>query len=409
MYKAIIARLHNVRKHPNADRIQLATVCGEQVVVGLDAKEGDLGVYFATDGQLSTEFAQANDLVSRVDENGNRAGGFFSAKRQVRAQNFRGERSQGFWMPVTCLEFTGATSQSLASLPEGYEFEAFNGVPICQKYVSPATKTSTRLCARSNSNFPKHFDTEHLNRQRHKITAGSVVYVTAKLHGTSQRIGYVPDDVNLRRTLWDRILGRTRTTTEYRYLLGTRRTILADRDQIGFYGSEEFRWLATRSLVGQLKRDEIIYGEVVGYVDSVRPIMAPQVTKELPEIRERFGDIVTYSYGCEPGQCKFFVYRIVQSGVELSWPQVKGRCHELGIDHVPELGSYIAVDDGEARFTGQEWLHSILDNRHPEEGVVYRIENEHGTTFLKDKTFVFGVLEGYLKTKDDYVDLEEVA
>jgi hypothetical protein len=136
--------------------------------------------------------------------------------------------------------------------------------------------------------------------------------------------------------------------------------------------------------------------------------MAQQSTKELPEVRERFGDLVTYSYGCEPGQCKFYVYRIVRGGVELSWPQVKGRCHELGIDHVPELGVYIA-DDGEARFTGHEWYHSTLDNRHPFEGVVYRIENEHGTTFLKDKTFTFGVLEGYLKTSDDYVDLEEVS
>jgi RNA ligase (TIGR02306 family) len=400
--------LHNVRKHPNADRIQLATVCGEQVVVGLDAKEGDLGVYFATDGQLSTEFAYANDLVARKDENGNRAGGFFSAKRQVRAQNFRGERSQGFWMPVSCLEFTGAKPAALQGLSEGYEFDVFNGVAICQKYVSPATRTSTRRSERANSHFPKHVDTDHLNRNGHKITAGSVVYVTEKLHGTSQRIGYVPEDIPLPRTFLDWLLGRTRTKSEFRYLLGTRNTILADRDQIGFYGSEEFRWLATRSLVGQLHKDEIIYGEVVGYVDVARPIMAQQSTKELPEVRERFGDLVTYSYGCEPGQCKFYVYRIVRGGVELSWPQVKGRCHELGIDHVPELGVYIA-DDGEARFTGHEWYHSTLDNRHPFEGVVYRIENEHGTTFLKDKTFTFGVLEGYLKTSDDYVDLEEVS
>ena len=52
-YNAVVTRLSNVRPHSNADKVQLATCHGNQVVIGLDSLEGHLGVYFPSDGQLS--------------------------------------------------------------------------------------------------------------------------------------------------------------------------------------------------------------------------------------------------------------------------------------------------------------------------------------------------------------------
>jgi len=49
-YKAMIAKLTNVRPHPNADRLQLATLEGYQVIIGLNHKEGDVGIFYPTDG-----------------------------------------------------------------------------------------------------------------------------------------------------------------------------------------------------------------------------------------------------------------------------------------------------------------------------------------------------------------------
>ena len=51
---------------------------------------------------------------------------------------------------------------------------------------------------------------------------------------------------------------------------------------------------------------------------------------------------------------------------------------------------------------------STLDPNTLFEGVCIRIENSTSTIF-KVKNFMFGVLEGYLKQKDDYVDAEEAA
>lgn len=56
MYTAFITTLKNVRKHPHADRLTLADVFDTTICVGLEYKEGQIGVYFPTDGQLSMEF-----------------------------------------------------------------------------------------------------------------------------------------------------------------------------------------------------------------------------------------------------------------------------------------------------------------------------------------------------------------
>ena len=49
-YCGFVTTLVNVRKHPNADKLQLADCLGNTTCVGLDAMEGDLMLYFPTDG-----------------------------------------------------------------------------------------------------------------------------------------------------------------------------------------------------------------------------------------------------------------------------------------------------------------------------------------------------------------------
>src|SRR5688572_8565759 len=90
MYEAIVARV-KTRPHPNADRVQLGDVLGYQVVVCLDTQDGELGVFFPVDGQLSHEFCLANRLYVKHPDTGEPMGGYFDAKRRVRAQRFRGE------------------------------------------------------------------------------------------------------------------------------------------------------------------------------------------------------------------------------------------------------------------------------------------------------------------------------
>ena len=84
-YNAIIAKIDNTKKHPTANRLLIGEVLGHQIIIGLDSKVGDIGVFFGDDGQLSEEYAKANDLIRYTDEkNGEKKGGFFDKNRRVR-------------------------------------------------------------------------------------------------------------------------------------------------------------------------------------------------------------------------------------------------------------------------------------------------------------------------------------
>lgn len=73
-----------------------------------------MGIYFPTDGQLSMQYCDHNNLVRKKDENGNNIGGYMDpAKRNVTTIRLRGEKSDGLFMPLESLAFTGANLTSL--------------------------------------------------------------------------------------------------------------------------------------------------------------------------------------------------------------------------------------------------------------------------------------------------------
>ena len=135
-----ICRIKELRKHSNADRLQVATIFDQNVIVGIDTKIGDMGVFFPSDLQLSEEFCKENDLVRRKDENGNDAGGYLDpVKRNIKAIKLRGEKSEGIFLPITALAAFCKTSD----LHEGDQIDILNGVEICRKYI-PRTNISAK-------------------------------------------------------------------------------------------------------------------------------------------------------------------------------------------------------------------------------------------------------------------------
>jgi hypothetical protein len=429
MYNALITPIQ-VREHPDADKLQLGLVHGYQVVVGLDTQDGELGVFFDADGQVSPEYAEANDLIGYTDpDTHERKGGFFPKNRRVRSQKFRGQVSDGYWAPLSSLAFTGA---DLSKLQEGDQFTELNGVPICNKYFTPKTlkqMAGQQQQKRQNVWFAKHVDTAQLKHAIDEIPLNSVLYFTLKMHGTSGRFGHVLDEkvneVSRWRRLWNKLpIHKASTTslrdvsTDYTYVLGTRNVVQADHTHQGFYGNEEFRWNAVEKLNGNLHKGEILYYELTGYTTTGQPIMGEVDTSSLKEIKKQYGPKMVYKYGQPVGTTGLWVYRITrvnEEGVvtELSWPEVKKRCRELGINHVPEMtGSPII-------YTGNpEQLNNIVngmlegpdpvDPSHIREGVVIRAEHEE-TKFYKAKSWSFKVLEGIVKSDDEYVDMEEVS
>lgn len=83
MYCAYITTIKDLRKHSNADRLQCATIFGNNVIVDLSYKEGQRIIYFPVDGQLGENFAKENNLVRIKDSEGNNIGGYLDPIREI--------------------------------------------------------------------------------------------------------------------------------------------------------------------------------------------------------------------------------------------------------------------------------------------------------------------------------------
>ena len=429
MYKATVLRIKNVRPHPNADRVQLATCHGNQVVVGLDVQEGHMGVYFPSDGQLSHEFCHANNLYREASLNKfpDEKGGMFDANRRVRAQKFRGEISDGFWVPLHQFGFIQVSGLDV----EGFEFDEWCGVHICNKYVNPNTvvaaqqnKNKKAKVAKTSVMFKEHFDTEHFGKYLHEFKNDEQIIITEKLHGTSGRVAHALIDREL--TWKDKLakfIGAKVKDQDWGYLNGTRRVVLEETSG-SQYHDPTIREIAFDKFKDNLRKGETVYFEIVGFETTGVSIMpGVDVTKlNDKELLRRYGNLMYYSYGCAPRTCEIYVYRMTITNedgqsVDLSWNDVKSRCSEIGVKYVPEIATMTVNYLGEDDRDKQDGLFklvdeyaqgdSLIDNRHLREGVCVRID-QYGIKpkVYKHKSFNFKVLEGIIKDSG-VVDSEE--
>ena len=441
-YCGYITRIKNVRKHPNADRLQIGECFGNSVVVSLNYTENQLGVYFPSDGQLSVEFCVANDLLRRKDENGNPAGGYMDERRRVTAIKLRGEKSDGLFLPLTSL----ANFTTISGLKEGDTITILNGVEICKKYI-PNRKASSEWCGGSKGRktkvnfcptFAQHVDTEQLAYHLGDFRAGDVVELTLKLHGTSARTGYLPLIRNKKRTLWQKIMRKPANTyTEYGYVTGTRRVVLDENHNGGFYDDNQFRLEMAKKFEGKLHKGETVYYEIVGFVNENTPIMASVKNSKIKdkEFTKQYGEETVFSYGCNPyggyewdtqdssgdvpPRCEVYVYRMTMTNedgdvVEMSPEQMRLRCDQIGVKYVPVFEKFMIPDmsvdidndgtaDAQVVSPGEYVLRKVeqyfdgpdpVGKTHIREGVVARIVNRPSIAVYKHKNFNFKLLSG---------------
>ena len=461
MYNAYVTRIKNLRKHPNADRLQLGECFGNTVCVSLDYVDNQLGLYLPCDGQLSVEFAEANNLLRKKDDAGNSIGGYMDPnKRNVTAIRLRGERSDGLFLPLTCLETFGDVS----TLKEGDVINTFNGHEICCKYIPRRNHRQGHVSDGNRTRkkkvdvaplFAEHADTEQLAYNLSAFKPGDEIEITLKMHGTSQRTGYLPVFKGYKRTFKDWLLRRDgKPIYDWGYVSGTRRTVLDNYDG-GYYGSNEFREQHSKTFEGKLWKGETVYYEVVGFTNTGAPIMAEGNNEKLgKDFVKQYGKTTVFSYGCEPDGCHdgelmkmttndngdkllsitlrpqsdIYVYRMTMTNedgavVEYSPDFMRYRCEQMGVKTVPVMWKGIIpahTGDAAAIRLGQDagaWIKEKAERfydgpdpigkTHVREGVVVRIVNRPKFCAYKHKNFSFKVLEGIIKDTAAEPDMEE--
>lgn len=432
MYNAYITTIKNVRKHPNADRLQLGECFGNTVCVDLSYENDQVGVYFPTDGQLSIEFAEANNLLRKKDENGNNVGGYMDPnKRNVSAIRLRGEKSDGLFLPLTCLESFG----DISTLKIGDNINVFNGHQFCQKYIPQRKSSRTNYGGNKTRKkkvnvaplFMEHADTEQLAYNLDAFKSGDEIEITLKMHGTSARTAHLPVFKGYKRTLLDRLTRREGTPIyDWGYVSGTRRTVLENYEG-GYYGSNMFREQHSKFFEGKLWKGEEVFYEIVGFTTDGTSIMATANNKKLndKEFMKYYGATTTFSYGCDPNgkddkpQSDIYVYRMTMTNedgnvVEYTPDFMRYRCEQMGVKTVPYFyKGFIpkCVEDA------GDWVRGLTEQyydgtdpigkTHIREGCVVRILNRPKFAAYKHKNFSFKVLENIIKVDADAPDMEE--
>ena len=382
MHCGYIIKVKELKSHSNADRLQILTCFGNDTCVGLDVKIGDKGIYFPTDLQLSAEYCAENHLCRKKADGSPDTGYMDPNKRNVTAVRLRGERSDGLYMPLSSLEFTGINIEDLGV---GDTIDIVNGVEICRKYIPRGTKSASGSQSAGNRVrkkkvpvaplFSEHADTEQLAYNLSAFKPGDEIEITLKMHGTSQRTGYLPVFKGYKQDFWGRLLHcinadkkmkpfvaklydqAIRNATpiyDWGYVSGTRRTVLENFEG-GYYGSNEFRETHSKFFEGKLHKNETVYYEVVGFTHTGTPIMSSCNNKKLDdkEFIKQYGEETVFSYGCTPTgkkgkgiteidvpQSDIYVYRMTMTNeegfvVEYTPDFMRYRCEQMGVKTVP--------------------------------------------------------------------------
>ena len=420
MYKAYITKLTNVRPHPNADRLLLGDCFGNTVCVSTEYTDGQVGIYFPTDGQVSVEYAEYNNLLRKKDAEGNNVGGYMDPnKRNVCAIKLRGEKSDGLFMPLESLAWAG----DISTLKVGDAIDIWNGKEICKKYI-PAVREGKAHGGQPNRSakrakrtiaptFFEHADTEQLAYNLSAFKPGDEVEITLKMHGTSQRTGYHkvfkgwkvnrlfqrfvdkytfnPTDNKFVEKCLKLVMKDATPIYNWDYVSGTRRVVLETYDG-GFYGDNAFRKQHADVFEGKLWKGETVYYEVVGFTDTGAPIMGSCENSKVKdkEFTKQYGKTTTFSYGCvsntdvcmddeifntsncinAPKKSDIYVYRMTMTNedgnvIEYTPDFMRYRCEMMGVKTVPVFWKgAIPENPGSAdddTISAGEWIMNVAE------------------------------------------------
>lgn len=428
MYCAYVTTLKELRKHSNADRLQCATVFGNNVIVDMSYFAGERVIYFPVDGQLSEEFAVDNNLVRKKDENGNNIGGYLDPdKRNITALKLRGEKSEGLLMPLEVL----SKYTDIDKLVDGDQITILNGHEICKKYIPIRKNRNHSQQPRQNNKrnskeekekisypfFVEHIDTAQLAFNQNAFKPGDTCYITLKMHGTSARTANAVQVTKKKRSpvLKKMFHLKDKEIKTFECVSGTRRTTLRNYDG-GWYGSNAFREKYHNFFKERLPKGMEVFYEIVGYTEGDQTIMGRCSNKLVKdkEFSRQYGEETVFSYGCEVGENKAYVYRMTMTNddgyvVELPWEQVQLECEKMGVECVPLFDKFIFTTWDDLMERVEKYYDGVdpIGKTHVREGVVVRIDNRPSFTAYKHKNFNFKVLEGIIKDTADAPDMEE--
>jgi RNA ligase (TIGR02306 family) len=314
-YKVPLTSIVGIDPHPNADRLEIATVYGFQVIIKKDQyKVGDKVIYVPIDSILPQNL---EDSLFPPDAK------VKLSKHRVKQIRLRKIASQGMLIsPDDIKQVYGFT-------PDAVE-DDYKELLNITKYEPPAPRFQSEMGApggrktkaMENPQFHKYNGLDNIKWFPTLFKDGELVAVQEKIHGTNARAAKLPYAAN---TLWKKIklfflklLGKS---IGYEFCYGSNNVQLQERrGYTGFYGEDIYgRVFQSIDAQSKIKDGETIFGEIYGS-----------------------GIQKGYNYGCEEGVHKFVLFdvKVLNPDGTQRWlgpDEVIAYAAERGFDMVPEL------------------------------------------------------------------------
>lgn len=308
IFKVPLTTIISVDPHGNADRLEIATVYGFQVVVQKNKyKAGDTVIYIPIDSILSPEVE--NKLFSSESK-------IKLHKSRVRQIRIRGLASQGMLAnPSDLLEHGWVHNFKLED-----DLSKYLNIT---KYEPPEPTFSMSSGLPKNRNkkqdhplFHKYNGLDNIKWLPNLFKEGEEVVITEKLHGINSRCSILPYNTN---TLWKKMLKFIKLAPKYEKCYGSNNVEISSRPSYsGFYGEDVYgSTFKSIDVFSRLKPGETIFGEIVG----------PGIQKN-------------YDYGLKEHRFVLFDVKVLQENGKQKWldpEEVEKFAKERGFDFVPVL------------------------------------------------------------------------
>jgi hypothetical protein len=419
-YLAKVVKLTAPRKHENADKLQVVTIDAQNVITGLDAKEGAIYIYFPLESVLNSEYLSYTNSFAKAELNRDTTvKGFFPSAGRVKTTKLRGLFSEGYIVPVKSLVDWlnhAGTKATVEDFEVGTEFSHFDDVKICDKYINYDALRKLQNIERAKKNHGKvkresklidnqfrlHIDTAPLKKYIQNINPDDTISISEKIHGTSGVFGKVLCKKPLK--WYEKVLkklGVNIVNSHYDYVYSSRKVIknaYADKKSDSYYDTDIWAIVA-QQLNPFLKDGMTFYVEIFGQLPNGKWIQK------------------NFDYGTEPNKHDYAIYRITSTNavgdvIEFTEEQIISYCKKYGLKHVPyryigkafnfqpypgvnEVNQAAAIDVWREQFLNEliklftEMDCPMSKNKVPREGVVIRRFNDHADVYkLKSLRFI---------------------
>lgn len=314
-FKVPVTIIKDLKPHSGADRLQLATIYGFQVIVPKDVyKVGDVIIYAPVDAILPYKVESrlfAADAKVKL------------SKGRIRQIRLRGLASQGMVIdPPKVMdliaEYAKANKMKEITIQPEQDLSEILGITKYEPGPAglPQQPGIKRNKPKENPLFHKYGGCENIKWQPDFFENEQVV-VQEKLHGTNARYGLLPNKPN---TLWKKILNFLGLMPKVEFTYGSNNVQLQSKGyRNGFYDEDVYgKMIRQEQIDEKLKVGETIYGEIVG------PGIQANYHYDIPQGRHRF---VLFDVKFYDGEKTKF----------LGPDEVRAFAIERGFEMVPEL------------------------------------------------------------------------